>query len=146
MKKIFILIIVVCLTGIYFIRNYKMLDPNINSVESMTVMKAKEKQMYSIDRVHEENNKEIIGKILNALKERNKENNTLRAGSYNYAIDMNYRDKKNSYLIAHRYAIWIDDDFVYITIPGISDRSYKLLKDSAKVIIDYLQTVNYEKY
>ena len=144
MKKVItiIIIIVAFVIEIYFSYNYKRLDPNVESVEYMVVMKMK--AMLVMDKVYTEKDKEKISIILNALKNRTRENNRIRFNTYNYFIDMMVKDKKKGGFIQHRYAIWVDKDGkgTYITIASISDKSYKLHADSAILIEKYLAGIN----
>lgn len=145
MKKIVItfLVIIACVIEIYFSYNYNRLDPNIKSIEDMQVMKMKPESILLLDKVYLEKNKDKISSILNALKNRSKENNTERINSYNYTMDMRIKDKKRGGFLNVRYAVWIEDDGVFITMPDISDQSYKLQTDSAKLIQKYLAKINY---
>jgi len=143
-KLITIFLILLCIIGINIVYNYKRLDPNVKLVEDMTILKMKPNPMLSLDKVCSEKDKKKIVEIISALKNRSRENNTGRLNSYNYALDIRVKDKKYDF-VGHRYAIWIEQDNVYITIPAISDKSYKLHPDSAKIIIEYLKEVNYKE-
>jgi len=142
MKKVLIVIsIIVCITAIYFGWINKKVDPNVNSIERMEIMKFK--AMLLVDGTYIEKDKDEIKSVLEALKNRTREYNTERVNSYNYAIDMMVKGKKDEGFVQYRYAIWTDKDGIYITIPASSDKSYKLDKESAKIIEKFLTENTY---
>ena len=142
MKKVLIVIsIIVCITAIYFGWLYKKVDPNVNSIERMDVMKLK--AMLLVDGIYTENDKDKIKSVLDALKNRTREYKTERVNTYNYAIDMMVKGERDGGLVQYRYAIWTDKDGIYITMPAYSDKSYKLDKESAKIIEKFLTENTY---
>jgi len=142
MKKVLIVIsIIICITAIYFRWFHKKVDPNINSIERMDVMRFK--AMLLVDGVYTEKDKDKIKTVLDALKNRTREYKTDSVNSYNYAIDMMVKGERDGGLVQYRYAIWIDKDGIYITMPASSDKSYKLDKESAKIIEKFLSENTY---
>lgn len=144
-KKVIIpIVLIACLIIICLLFIHQQHDPNINAICEMQIQKYGH-TIFDYEGVYTNKDKNKINTILKALKNRNRENNTVRVNIYNYLIDMNVKDKKHGGVITYRYTINIDKNNIFITIPKYSDKSYKLDADSAKIIQNFLNDINFEK-
>jgi len=136
-KKTKILLAFVCIAVIYFLLFYRRLDPNIKNIEDILVEKLEYVEMNNfVSTIYVEKDKEKIANILKALKGRTKQGTRSRFGRHDYFINMG--EKQN-------YAIWVENDGVYITIPNVSHQVYKLSRKNAKILLDYVNSVPYSK-
>ncbi|MDB2090604.1 hypothetical protein PM004_14740 [Clostridium paraputrificum] len=146
-KKVFVILVVIILSiGGYALYKAINLDPSINSIEEMDVMKFEGVEhfpMFSIEEYFKDKDKGNIAKILNALKDRSRKNdNVLLGNSKGYAIDMMYKEKSNEEILTqYRYKLWVKDESVYITLQSNEQKCYKLVDESAKIIIEYMESV-----
>ena len=146
-KKVFIILLVIILSiGGYALYKAINLDPSINSIEEMDVMRFEGVEhfpMFSIEEYFKDKDKGNIAKILNALKDRSRKNdNVLLGNSKGYAIDMMYKKKSNEEILTqYRYKLWVKDESVYITLHSNEQKCYKLDDESAKIIIEYMESV-----
>lgn len=146
-KKVFIILLVIILSiGGYALYKAINLDPSINSIEEMDVMKFEGVEhfpMFNIEEYFKDKDKGNIAKILNALKDRSRKNdNVLLGNSKGYAIDMMYKEKSNEEILTqYRYKLWLKDESVYITLQSNEQKCYKLDDESAKIIIEYMESV-----
>lgn len=143
-KKIIFLILSVCVIGIFCLFFYQNQDPSADVIEEMQIMKFSPNQMANFDGIYIEKDKNRINTILTNLKKRNREDNTVRINTNNYIIDMMVKDKKNGDFKDYRYDIWVENDGVFVTMPNISAKSYKIQSDSAKVIQSFLDNIKYK--
>ncbi len=99
--------------------------------------------MFNIEEYFNDKDKGNIAKILNALKDRSRKNDKVLLGnSKGYAIDMMYKEKSNEEILTqYRYKLWLKDESVYITLQSNEQKCYKLDDESAKIIIEYMESV-----
>lgn len=146
-KKVFVILVVIILSiGGYALYKAINLDPSINSIEEMDVMKFEGGEhftMFNIEEYFKDKDKGNIAKILNALKDRSRKNDKVLLGnSKEYAIDMMYKEKSNEEILTqYRYKLWLKDESVYITLQSNEQKCYKLGDESAKIIIEYMESV-----
>ncbi|MEO2507723.1 hypothetical protein ABHA01_08000 [Clostridium paraputrificum] len=146
-KKVFVILVVIILSiGGYALYKAINLDPSINSIEEMDVMKFEGVEhfpMFNIEEYFKDKDKGNIAKILNALKDRSRKNDKVLLGnSKGYAIDMMYKEKSNEEILTqYRYKLWLKDESVYITLQSNEQKCYKLGDESAKIIIEYMESV-----
>jgi hypothetical protein len=142
MKKVVaVILIITCSIGLYLAYLNKRVDPKVELVESIRIMKYQ--SMVTLEGVYIEKDTKKIKKILNALKDRRRDTDIWRSNNQNYTIEILLKDKNKSSNISYSYDIWIEKDKVFITTPTFSDKSYKLYIDSAKLIQEYLSGVNF---
>ena len=146
-KKVFVILVVIILSiGGYALYKAINLDPSINSIEEMDVMKFEGVEhfpMFSIEENFKDKDKGNIAKILNALKDRSRKNDkVLLSNSKGYSIDMMYKEKSNEEILTqYKYKLWVKDESVYITLHSNEQKCYKLGDESAKIIIEYMESV-----
>lgn len=146
MKKIIIfLILIICTIGTYFLFIYHKSYPDSSLINEMDVMKSKTIKMSGFEGVYVEKDKHKISIISKALRKKHSEHNVERKGTYDYAIDMLVKDKKDGVFKSYRYAIWIDKNDVFVTMSSFSDKSYKLDPDNAKIIRDFLNNTHFKQ-
>lgn len=138
-KKIILFISLALIFTIGILSFYKLQkhDPKITEVKGMRIEKYKHDQIYVFQGIYLEKDKNNFNKVLEALEDRIKLNNSSMLNVQDYIIDFSL-NRKSSKKSSVRYAVRVDDEYAYVTMPDYSCQVYRLSKKSSKIIIDYL--------